>query len=165
MTENPIQCKTCKSAYLVKVGDNKYNCVCGLLERLINCTIEKDHIDKDINTPSWCPKFYQRDLQILNQKAEKEKEATKCLVLKTNKMLWESVSKKISWDDVEKDAIFHVPPYLENPRMDIKIVFKCFSYATYRKLDNNKSYETFILHPTDLLMKIMTKPKSKIAII
>lgn len=159
MIETHSECKTCKSSYLERIFGDKYNCKCGLMDKIINCSIEKEEIDK-IDTPSWCPKNIGSQHQHHPIIGAQNQNQNNSMVLKTNRMLWDCVTNKIEWDDVKPDDIFHVPPYMGNKRRDIQIIFKCFSYATYKVLGQN-TYETHTIYPSDLLMKLIVKPKNK----
>lgn len=159
------ECSTCKSAYLEKIWGTKFNCKCGLMDKIIDCSIEQSEV-KNVLTPVWCPKNHSphslRTVMhpIIGTPQQQQQQTNHAPMIKTVRMMWDEVTPKVTWENIMKDDIYHVPPYMDVARTDIQIVFKCATYCTYRKL-NLSGYQTFTMYPSDLMCKVMIKSKTK----
>jgi hypothetical protein len=125
------------------------NCYCGGVnaekEKIIDWSIR---FNSEVPTPAWCPK-------------------------KTNSLrnigeggyTWRDIKPRINFNDIKVGEEYHVAPYDNEGRKDIRIVSKVNNYCTYKIISEEKKYSSYYyvqdggIYENSLILKFMSKKK------
>lgn len=159
MCENKKDCKsTCnKCGYLVRRKSNygsanSSNTYCDKTDsiRLIELSVNDD---EDITTPDWCPLIEEETIKQKINNGIKLSHGEKKAILMQHTPI-------ISWDEIEANQIYHIPPLLGEKRKDILVTWKGEYSCTCKDLTKNyNAFETF--YPSTLMSRFLTKHKVK----
>ena len=118
--------------------------------RLIEFRIPKG---QDVKLPFWCPIEEARKIQLKLDNGEKLTDGEKKTLLMARKPF-------ISWEEIEVNHIYHIPPLLGGKRKDVLVTWKGEYSCTFRNLSNEKNtVET--IYPSTLESRFFVKHKLK----
>jgi len=144
-------CEYCGISDLQKQGSSiytDYKCKCVTPTRYAKVSEMEDNVVR----PKWCPL------------CNKEKENT-TFQLKYKDMtcydkirFWENIPPITTWDDIEVNKVYHVPPFNNTKRMDVVVTYKSSNYLTYKKLNTDTNY-AYTLYPSSQMSKFFVPHK------
>lgn len=137
---NPVKNKTCV-----------FNVVCKkMADKLIKAQFDiNNDEEEDLKVPSWCPKF--------GDNVEETKETTR---KKTPLEMWDDVTAKIKWEDIEVGKTYHIPPYNSQERSDIVVTTKTGTFLRYNKQCGNTTIFGTI-YPNQIAHRLMVEKHEK----
>lgn len=117
-----------------------------------------------IKIPHWCPMgLYKKPSAIPVTEATKN-ETKQELSWMERKKLWEAIRPTCEWDNIKVNDIYHVPPIMDEKRMDIIITNKTDFSFQYKHLSKTKEASTsciYTVYKTGFWWKLMSKHKLK----
>ena len=159
MCENNKECKnTCnKCGFLLRRksnygGDNSSNVYCDKdsVSKLIELSINNDEI---IQSPHWCPLLEEKGIMDKIKNNVPLTNGDKRILLMRHKPI-------ISWDEIEQNTIYHIPPLLGEKRKDVLVTWKGQYSLTMKDLTKScHSVET--IYPSTLTSRFLIKHKIK----
>lgn len=127
--DNVNKCKTCSRCIKTPITGEYFNFDCASSDghrRIANYVRETDIIP----TPVWCK------LAACN--------------------LWMQIEPQVNWDDIKIGDVYHVPPYNNMKRFNLKVIAKSPGWFSYSR-DDKPNIE--FMYPTYTAFKVMVKRK------
>lgn len=126
------------------MGQNCYtcsNCSCNYHINALYCNILKRNV---ITTPSYVDLIYA--------------ETDECpLVINQDKAIlyskWKKIQPLVKFDDIKEGLVYHVPPFMNSSRKDIKIVSKSKGFFKYKI--EGLQYD-YLAYRDDVMAKVLT---------
>lgn len=129
--------------------------------------------DKTIQIPNWCPKKELINSNNADTNKEENKTATKevtNITINTVKPLtyvekfrFANNFKRLEWDDLELNKVYHLPPVFYEKRKDIIITSKTETFMRYKVInkDSKKVMNTeYTVYKTNVWWKFLTEHKN-----
>lgn len=154
-SQKTITCPTCVYcgvSDLQKQGSviyTDYKCKCVSPTRYAKVT----EMEESVVRPKWCPLYNKEDKNTEFQLKYKD------MTYYDQNKFWENIPPITTWDDIEIDKVYHIPPYHNTKRMDIVVKFKCANYLTYKKLNTTDSAYSYTLYPSSQMSKFFVPHK------
>lgn len=161
-------CNTCPYAECVRVKTNMLhtynNWYCNKDNKKMILDISIVNGSK-IRIPNWCPlKDSKMIVGSTNKECETGKIQKKYLTYYEKMELLRKLPPQVKWENIKKDDIYHVPPYLDEKRKDIIITSKSDYSCTYKILAQNPKDSngiSYTLYKTTLMSRFIVPHKIK----
>lgn len=136
-----IGCQNCKLEQLNNVYFN-INCDVNGWERRVATYVSNKEVEENtIVTPIWCEALLKSQRNVNPQKLE-----------------WHQMPPQVKWSDIKKGDIYHIPPFNNNPRQNIKILSVSNGFASYTSDSHNRIE---FLYPSYTSYKLMVKLRNQ----
>jgi len=106
----------------------------------------------EVPSPIWCPLMNEKDNASSNKQVNTTVDDDDEEDITRNP--WFKIKPSIEWEHIKKNEIYHVPPFMNESRKDVQIIYKCDEYFTWRNV-NGGNY--LICYKNDLMSKVMVK--------
>lgn len=108
---------------------------------------------QEVPAPNWCPLLNKdgvtkqtKKTNVATEDDDEEDEMTR--------NPWYKLKPSIEWNHIKKGEIYHIPPFMNEPRKDIEIVYKCDEYFTWKNVNGGKY---LLCYKNDIMSKVMVK--------